>query len=333
MKILPATTAILALTGLVSCTAGQTDKAGRRTLKASATATLTDSSENNTMAIEAGSLRDTTIDIPSGALAVGTSLDVRRGSEPDDFAISASTAASSPLVISASDSSGQLSEANASMKIAIPVTSTGLSLAGDDSKLSALCKDVNGNLFIWGRAKIAVVDGKAIFQSKRFGTYQLRYIPDASGTEFVNTAEEAPAEKSQEAASSGGDANDNSPADSGSQSAPDPDYEALQLVMNRTCAHSSCHGAHEGGNNFLLHQAAFANKKELIKQRIFADVNMPPQYPGAYKPNSADTYDSAANALMQSLNDVDKYAFGTYLQKIGVSVPNIPSVPNNPNSP
>lgn len=332
MKFLPPPIGIFALAGLLGCTAGQTDKAGSRTLKASATTTLTDSSSTSTMAIEAGSLKDTTIDIPGGALAIGTSVDVRRGTVPDDFAISESTAASSPLVVTASNGGNPLSEAQSSMKIAIPVTATGLALMADSSKLSALCKDVNGNLFIWGRDKIALVDGKAIFQSKRFGTYQLRYIPDASSTDFASTEEEAPEEKSSETTSEtkkddGG--YDSSSENSGAE-AIDPDYVSLQVVMNRTCAHTSCHGAHEGQNNFLQFPQAFANKKEIIKQRLFEQTNMPPPYADAYKPNSAEKYDPAANSLMQTLNDQDKAAFGLYLQKIGVSVPNIPNPPNYP---
>lgn len=324
MKIFPSPIAFFALASLLGCTAGQTDKVGSRTLKASASTTLTDTSGTNTMTIEAGSLKNTTIDIPSGALAVGTSVDVRRGTAPADFSISNSTAASSPLVVTASNDGSQLSESQGSMKIAIPVTATGLALMADTSKLAALCKDVNGNLFIWGRDKIAVVDSKAIFQSKRFGTYQLRYVPDTSSTDFATTQEAAPEEKSKETSAGSTETSPSEPAE------PDPDYVALQVVMNRTCAHSSCHGAHEGQNNFMQSERAFVGKKEVIKQRLFTDVNMPPPSMSAMKPGTSEPYDQNASTLMMPLTDADKYAFGKYLQKIGVSVPNLPELPSSP---
>lgn len=304
---------MLALSGLVACTAGQTEQAERRTLKASATTTLTDTSIDNSMTIEAGSLKNTTVDIPSGALAVGTAVDIRRGSTPEDFAISDSTAASSPLVVTASNGDNPLGESQSAMKIAIPLASTGLALMADTSKLVALCKDVYGNLFIWGRDKIAVVDNKAIFQTKRFGTYQLRYVANADSTDFASTSESAPAEKSSE----GGESTTPAPS-------VDTEYQALQIVMNKSCAHASCHGPHEGSANFVAHRSAFHDKKERIKERLLVANNMPPA-PDATKPGTSEPYDSAGHSMQKPLSDEDKLKFISYLKKIGVTIPPLPN--------
>lgn len=332
MKYLLPTTAILPVTLgsialLSACSAGQTQQASRKTLKASITATLTDTAGDNTMAIEAGSLKNTTISIPGGSLAVGTSLEVKRGTEPSDFAIDDSTAASSPLIIKASHGSGQLSEAQEAMKIAIPVTSTSLALAASEhSNLAVLLKDVDDNLFIWPRAKIAVIENKAIFESKRFGVYQLRFLPNAENTDFAATEEQAPAEKTQEPAV-------NTPEGSGStdpQPVPlvgDPaKYAELVPLMAAGCADSSCHGGSNTTKAFLTKQAAFEKIKDKLAGEMFVKKRMRPKPGDTY--GTGTPFSTSGLANTRDLTQAELLLFATFLQSLGVQMPAPPQSPS-----
>lgn len=321
---------MLALGGLVACTAGQTEQAERRTLKASATTTLTDTSIDNSMTIEAGSLKNTTVDIPSGALAVGTAVDIRRGSAPEDFAISDSTAASSPLVVTATNGSNQLGESQAAMKIAIPLASTGLALMADTSKLVALCKDVYGNLIIWGRDKIAVVDNKAIFQSKRFGTYQLRYIPDADSTDFARTSEEAPAEKTTEPTTSGDDGSSESPSGNEDDGTPPQDpFLVVKGIMAASCAFSSCHSTSSmATGEFLTDPKAFADLKDAIADQVYVQKRMRPKSGDKDKYNKPFPKDGLD--FTRPMSPEERYTFAMYLQSIGANLPSDATQPPAP---
>lgn len=327
MNHLLPTTAILASSlAVVACSAGQTDKASRRVLKAKATATLTDSTVENSVGIEAGSLRDTTVTIPGGALAIGTSVTMHRGLAPDDFAISGSSAASSPLVFSAQQGGEEIGEADQPMKIAIPIASSSLALAEGYDDLVVLLKDIYDNLVIWQRDKIAVVDQKAVFQTKKFGTYQLVRLGASApaSTDFASTDETAPPEKSEESGSTSGSGTTSDPAPTPAPAPAllgDPQkFAELQAIMQKGCVHSSCHGDHQGSQNLTAVQAHFEARKTAVAQRMFVDKNMAPTSQH-FKPGTSQGYDVNALSTVTPLTDAQKILFVQFLQSIGVNVP------------
>lgn len=312
----------------LGCSAGQTETPASKVKRASLSTTLEDSAVENTLQLEAGSLKDTKVTIPAGSLAIGTELSVKKGTAPDSFAIDNSTAASSPLVIQASDSSGELGQAQEAMTLAIPISgSTSLALAADPyATLAALLEDINGNLTIWKRAKIAIDQSKAVFKSRKFGTYQLVYLGADEPDDFVESSEVPPEgageqqEEEESSEDSGSDDSSSTPESSDPEpTSGDPEkYQLLVPIMNNSCADANCHRK-DGTSEFLDQKGRFDAMATIIATRLFQDENMPPTSADT-NPNTGNPYDQPINSRTP-LSDLDKYRFADYLRDAGVPLP------------
>lgn len=313
----------------LGCSAGQTETPASKVKRASLSTTLEDSAIENTLQLEAGSLKDTKVTIPAGSLAIGTELSVKKGTAPESFAIDNSTAASSPLVIKASDSSGELGQAQEAMTLSIPISgSASLALAADPyATLAALLEDMNGNLTIWKRAKIAIDQSKAVFKSRKFGTYQLVYLGADEPDDFVESSEVPPEgagqqeEKKKEESSDGSSGDGNSTPESSDPKPASGDPEKFQLlvpIMDRSCDDAQCH--QDGvSNDFMNQKGRFDAIATTIAKRLFQDENMPPTSADT-NPNTGSPYDPPTNSLTP-LSDLDKYRFADYLKDAGVPLP------------
>lgn len=166
-----------------------------------ATATLADSGRTNRIAVSKGSLKNASVVVPPGALAVDTSVTAKQGKQPKEFKVKKSKKASAPMVIEAKRGDVEKTVSGSPMKIAIPIKKSGFSLFASQAKhpnLAALHIDGQGHLTIWRRHKLAVVNNVAIFKSKKFGTYQLVFLGSGGAEDFTETEEDPPEEKDNE---------------------------------------------------------------------------------------------------------------------------------------
>lgn len=305
---------------IVGCSNGQTEPTGSTKLRASVKSTIEDSAVENVFELEAGSLKDSSVTFPPGSLAAGSNISIKKGTAPSSFDIAESTAASSPLVIAVTNDSSALSGAQESMTLAIPISASNLALADPYAQLVALLEDTAGNLFIWRRAKIAVIKGKAIFTSRKFGTYQLVFLGSNQGEDFADTGEAAPKEKADEVEATG---DEGESGDDGSVEPPpgDPaEFAKIAFVMGNSCSHSSCHGPDATPKDFAVDQQAFYNIKDTLADRVFNTKDMRPN-PGDTYDSGTKSYSSLAIQATQPLTDADKYLLATYLKDIGVELP------------
>lgn len=201
MKVLQTTTAILVgyLVFGACSKSNKTAAPGAAHQEPAVTTTLNDPASETIVKVADGSLKDASVAIPAGSLAVGTKVSLEEGNAPSEFAISDSSVASKPLVVSAAKSAEAVPQTQQAMTIVIPITATQLALTASYANLAALLITTDGKLVIWRRDKIAVLGSNAVFKSKKFGTYQLVLLGGQRGDDFADTEEQAPDEKADEA--------------------------------------------------------------------------------------------------------------------------------------
>ncbi|MFK7873989.1 MAG: hypothetical protein AB8C84_12625 [Oligoflexales bacterium] len=136
-----------------------------------------------TLAISAGSLEGTEVNIPLGALPENASVSADLTDTPSDFVKTAAdgstiSSASSSLNVAATNDSGEnISTLTSPMTIAISYASPAASLNlvdANDDNLCAFLKSEAG-LFVWRKSHITISNGKAEFATRYLGTFQLTF--------------------------------------------------------------------------------------------------------------------------------------------------------------
>ncbi|MEZ4742203.1 MAG: hypothetical protein R3B45_07135 [Bdellovibrionota bacterium] len=135
---------------------------------------------DTSLEITDGEAAGTAIDIPVGALAIGSEVSVSAVDTPSDFQIADISQASSSVSVDAKGPDGStITSLESPMTISIPF-SDGASLyalVGVEKNSDNLCALMKGNagLFVWRRSAITIENSKAKFRSKNLGVFQLVY--------------------------------------------------------------------------------------------------------------------------------------------------------------
>lgn len=175
-------------TYLVACGSqgvGTLVKKGTKSAPADSASQTVVENQPTSVAIESGDLQGSTVQVPAGALAAGSTVTVQEAlSVPSAFSATNTTSASAPLQVGAVDADGNaITTLNEPMTIAIAFGSSGLLGLGLtqveqlSTNLCALLEGGDGNFYIWrnGALSIDEVSQKATFSSKRLGVFQLVY--------------------------------------------------------------------------------------------------------------------------------------------------------------
>lgn len=150
--------------------------------------------KDTVLKITKGKAKGTQVSLPTGALAVGTEIDLDLTSSPAEFPLDKNPKASEAISIAAMTASGiDVTELSSPMTISIPYTNS-LSLLEDGTeRMCALLKS-NAGLFVWryDHLTINLASKRVIFSSDKMGTFQLAYC----GHEKLDGFEEAYSDES-----------------------------------------------------------------------------------------------------------------------------------------
>jgi hypothetical protein len=134
------------------------------------------------------------LEIPDGGLADGTSVNLRKTAQPADFkAVEGVDSVSDPISVTAQTKDGSDIEGmDGHMTLQIPIDGAGLRLAvdADEGNVCVFFKSVAGKKFVWRRVGISINEGIALFESSKFGVYQLFYCGDGELKEFDDASKE-----------------------------------------------------------------------------------------------------------------------------------------------
>lgn len=308
---------------LVGCSAGQTDSGSVDVKKATAEETVLDSSQATVLAIEAGSLKNAKVTLPADSVASGSSVTAKKGTAPTGFTTNSNVStASEPMVVSGTDSSGNaLSESSSPMTLQIPISALTLSaylnnlfaVEKIDANLCILLSDVDSNLFVWRREKIALLSQVAYLSSKKFGTYQAAYCGTETIESFTDTAESAPSEKSQESESTttetASSSSGSSGESSGSTNTPSTNpvtFTDVNNIIKATCATNVCHGNGSFFTDYEDDEAKLQASKSVLLTKVTVDKSMPPSPPAG----------SQSHPGLRAITEAERETFKSYLNSL-----------------
>lgn len=148
--------------------------------------------ENETASLEIteGDAKGTSVAVPPGALAVGSSINMSAIKTPTEFSLDSASSASSAISIEARSSDGSaITNLNTPMTISIPMSTSSLFLAdANDDNLCALLKTAANTFFVWKRSALTIdtANNKASFTSLNLGIFQLVYCGDETPEGFID---------------------------------------------------------------------------------------------------------------------------------------------------
>lgn len=150
--------------------------------------------QDTSLAIEANEMAGTQVDIPAGALQVGTEVELKPLAEPpDSFKETGYTASGRPISITAVGPDGQpVTETTKPMSIQLPVNAAALTAV--ESTEQNLCVFLSWaedeSLFVWRRKALDYAEQKITFYSKKLGIFQIVYCGEEALADFKDAQTE-----------------------------------------------------------------------------------------------------------------------------------------------
>lgn len=179
---------------LITCADSLFD--GKKKTKADGKTSVVEADQDTLLNVTSGDLSGASVNVPTGALAVGSSVNINSADVPSSFeGHSGVSVASSPMSVTGTSPSGEaLNELDSAMTLKLPISGASLALADVEKSTDNLCVFLNsaaGDFYVWRRDAMNIEDSIAVIESKLFGVYQLYYC----GSQTLSAAKNAKDEK------------------------------------------------------------------------------------------------------------------------------------------